>query len=155
MEVSPGEIGLCVREENHLVSKCSFSVPEGTGRALVIVMPDADKDQYTTHVVDAGKQAFVKGKTLLINSGSVACKVKLGGMETEAKPGETLVEEPAIDANGMYQMVVIHQDKSGNVVTCFDRFIAANTETRDFLFLIPDANMVVRAVSMSDFGPFE
>ncbi len=153
MEVTPGELGVCVSKDNELVSSGSFTVQEGTVRALAILLPGAVMDQYATYVVDTGKLPFVKGKTLLINSGPVSCTVKLGGNEVESKPGEVQLVEAAAEENGMYRMLVSHADDADNVVICHDRYIPVNTEARTFLFLVPGPDAGIRAVTMADFGP--
>lgn len=155
LAVPRGELYLCVREARQLVSKCSFTYPEGVSRALLVLLPVADKDAYQAKVIDTAKQEFGKGGILVVNSSSIPGEVMLGKTRVETKPGEATVHKPSLEENGMFRLLVTYKDESGKVVTCHDSYLRGNDAGRDFLFLLPDPQLGLRVVTLPDFGPFE
>lgn len=148
------EIGFCIREEKKLVTVSSFTVPKNMNRALVVLSPSQEEGRFAAHVIDAKKAKFGKGELLLVNASKVTCDVKMGQKETKTPPGKTQVVEPAADSNGMFQLRVSH-DNDGNEVVCHDRFVPADENARGYVLMIHDPQMVVRVVTISEFGPFD
>ena len=60
------------------------------------------------------------------------------------------------DDNGMFRMLLGYLDTEGKPVSCYDRYVSYNKESRDFLLLFPDARQPGFAVfSLAEFGPFD
>jgi hypothetical protein len=148
------EIGFCTREDGKLQPAATFTVPRNMERALVVLSASQDEGRFDAHVIDGKKTKFGKGQLLLVNASEVTCDVKTGDKETKTPPGKTQVVEPAADGNGMFQLRVSH-DSDGNDVVCHDRFVPADENARGYVFMIHDPRMVVRVVTISEFGPFD
>ena len=52
-------------------------------------------------------------------------------------------------------MLVGYIDADKNTVLCYDHRVSFNPNTRTFILLFPDANTGLRAMTLSEFGPFE
>lgn len=150
-----GDLHLCVREDGKLVSKCEFTYPKDSSRALLVLLPGEKLDEYKSRLIDTTKKGFGKGETLVLNSSSTPCEVMLGEKSVEAKPGEYSVQKPALEENGMFRTLVTYKDDSGETVTCDDRYVRSNAESRDLMVIVADTKMGIRVVTLSDFGPFE
>lgn len=155
IELPREEIGFCIREGEKLVAVASFAMPEDVERALVVLSPGQEKGRFTAHVVDTRKTKFGQGEFLLVNTSETICRVTIGQGETGSKPGETHVTRPEADENRMNRLKVSYEDKDGNEVVCHDRFAAMAEGARNYLFIVPDPNLVVRVETMSEFGPFD
>lgn len=68
------------------------------------------------------------------------------------EPGATVVGKPAMEANGMYRMLVGYNGPDDGLVACYDRYLSRDATSRVFLFLIPDQNLGLRVLSLSEFG---
>lgn len=156
LPTSTGELHLCRREEGKLASMCSFSLPEKTRRALLVLMPkEKDEVGYKPHVLDTSGKNFGKGDVCVINASSMSATVMLGETKIESEPDGSSIGKPALEENGMYRLLVTYEDESENIQTCRDNYLPGNESGRDFLILLPDAQAGLRVVSLTDFGPFE
>ena len=155
LPAATGPLHLATRGAEGLVSKCTFKYPEGTRRAILVLLPDVAKQRYQGDVIDPTKLDFAKGSTLLVNYSSTPGIAALGTNRGNAKPGERVVMKPKPGADGMYRMLVAYQDPKGALVPCYDRYIPHNVDSRDFLLLFPDPVAGLKVFSLSEFGPFE
>jgi hypothetical protein len=55
----------------------------------------------------------------------------------------------------MFGLVIGHVDKDKNIVTCYDHKVSSDPNTRKFILLFSDPDTGLRAMSLSEFGPFE
>ncbi len=150
-----GELHLAVRAGGELQSICHFIYPDGSKRALAVLLPDPLKKTYTADVIDPAKLKFVKGSALVVNYSPMNGLVMLGATKTQVKPGERSIAKPSPDANGMYRMLVAYADEKKQLVPCYDRYIGSSDEARDIIFLLPDPTLGLKVFSLSEFGPFE
>lgn len=150
-----GELHLALRAGGELQSICHFTYPDGSKRALTVLLPDPVKKTYSADVIDPAKLKFVKGSALVVNYSSMNGLVMLGATKIQVKPGERSVVKPSPEANGMYRMLVAYADEKKQLVPCYDRYIADNDDARDIIFLLPDPTLGLKVFSLSEFGPFE
>lgn len=144
-----------IRNLSETVSLGSFLIPENTKRSIVLLFPDTVKNVYRTQVIDPGNLGFQKGKALIANYGNIPAMVQMGKTSVTVNPGKQVVAAIDADKEGMYRMMVAHLDKDQKIVPCYDRFISSNPQTRKFILLLPDPKTGLRAMSLSEFGPFE
>lgn len=154
IQVPVGEIAFCVRQDEQLDPKATFTIKEDSPRLLAILVPGEKDDQLFSHLIDAKQLAFGKGKLLALNTTSSVCTVKLGTVEAESKPGEPLVQAPGTNEDGMFQFTVSYKDAEGKPVICYDRFVRNTESSRKFIFILPDPDTDVNVLTLPDFGPF-
>lgn len=150
-----GTIHLTRKDRDKTISMGSFAIPANSERCIIVLLPDKTKNIYRTQVIDPGKLGFQQGKALVINYGTIPAMVKMGKRMVTVNPGEQVVEKIDANENGMYRLLVGHLDKDKNVVPCYDHFVSSNPKTRKFILLFPDKKSGLRAMSLSEFGPFE
>jgi hypothetical protein len=148
---------------NHLASKNgaaltslgSFTISPSIKRAILILLPDAGKKVYHVQLIDPAKLEFMKGKALVVNYSSIPALINMGKQSKTVNPGQQFVETITSDKDGMSPMRIGYQDKDQKVVLCYDRRVTFNPNTRSFILLFPDADTGLRAMTLSEFGPFE
>lgn len=150
-----GELHLTIPGTNGLQSLGKFTYPEGTRRALVVLIADPAKKAYQAVVYDPEKLDFAKGSILIINFSSRPGMVVLGEKKITVGSGAQSVVKPAEEKNGMYRMLVAYEDENKKPVPCYDRYVQGNPDSRDLLFLIPDAALGLKAFSLPIFGSFD
>lgn len=155
MKAASGKMHLARREADGLVSIGSFNLAENTKRAVVVLLPNTAKSIYQIDVIDPEKLGFKKGMTLVTNFSSTQALLMLGNKRTEVKPGARVAVEAAAGKDGMYRMVAGYENAKKELIPCYDRYISANPDARDFLLLFPDATTGLKVYSLSEFGPFE
>jgi hypothetical protein len=128
---------------------------ESTRRALVVLIADPAKKTYQAVVYDPEKLDFAKGSILVINFSSRSGMVVLGEKKITVASGGQSVVKPAEEKNGMYRMLVAYEDENKKPVPCYDRYVQGNPDSRDLLFLIPDAALGLKAFSLPIFGSFD
>lgn len=148
---------------NHIVRKNgaelasigSFTISPTMKAAILILLPDVAKKVYRVHLIDTAKLEFRKGKAIIVNYSTIPALVKMGKQTNTVAPGQQVVEAIKADADGMYPMLIGHLDKDKNTVLCYDRRISSNPNTRTFILLFSDPDTGLRAMTLSEFGPFE
>jgi len=150
-----GELHLAVRAGGELQSICRFIYPDGSKRALAVLLPAPLKKTYRADVIDTAKLKFVKGSALVLNYSPLNGLVMLGTTKTQVKPGERSIVKPKPEANGMYRMLVAYADEQKQLVPCYDRYVASNDDARDLIFLLPYPTLGLKIFSLSEYGPFE
>ncbi len=150
-----GTIHLTNKEEEPVRSLGSFVVPEKPKRLIVVLLPDTKKNGYQMQVIDPENLGFQKGKALIINYGKVRAAVRIGERTVTVNPGQQVVEKIDANQDGMYRLLIGHLDDNQKIVPCYDRFVSSNANTRKFILLFPDQQLGLRAMSLSEFGPFE
>lgn len=155
MKAAPGPMNLTRREADGLVSIGSFKLAENAKRSIVVLLPNTAKKNYQVDVIDPEKLKFRKGMALITNYSEVPALVMLGSKRTEVKPGQRVAEQAVVGPDGMYRMVVGYQNAKKELIPCYDRYISANPDARDFLLLFPDSTTGLKVYSLSEFGPFE
>lgn len=150
-----GELHLTVPGTDGPQSICKFTYPEGTRRALIVLIADPAKNAYRAVVYDPEKLDFAKGSVLVINFSSRAGTAVLGSKKVTVEPGGRSVVKPVPEPNGMYRMLVAYEDENKKPVPCYDRYVQGNPDSRDLLFLIPDAALGLKAFSLPIFGSFD
>ena len=155
MKAAEGNVYLARRGVNGLVSICSLKIPDSTGRFVVILLPDTAKKVYYANVINPEKLEFRKGMSLVTNYSKLPALVMLGKKRTEVMPGKQVTARAVAGKDGMYRMLVGYQDESKELIPCYDRYVSANPDARDFLLLFPDATTGLKVFSLSEFGPFE
>ncbi len=150
-----GTIHLTNKEEEPARSLGSFVVPEKPKRLIVVLLPDTKKNGYQSQVIDPENLGFQKGKALIINYGKVRAAVRIGERTVTVNPGQQVVEKIDANQDGMYRLLIGHLDDNQKIVPCYDRFVSSNANTRKFILLFPDQQLGLRAMSLSEFGPFE
>ena len=148
---------------NHLVRKKgeelaslgTFTISPAMKGAILILLPDQGKNAYRVQVIDPAKLKFRKGKALIVNYSSIPAMVNMGKETTTVAPGQQFVETITADKDGMHRLLVAHLDKDKKIVPCYDRFVSSNLNTRKFILLFPDPDSGLRAMTLSEFGPFE
>lgn len=146
---------LARRNGDKLDSICSFRLGEKMKRPVVVLLPDARKNVYVPNVIDPAKLGFKKGTSLVTNYSNVPAMVMLGNKRTQVMPGKQVAERAVAGADGMYRLLVGYQDSNKQLVPCYDRYVPANPDARDFLLLFPDTTTGLKVYSLSEFGPFE
>lgn len=148
---------------NHIVRKNgaepipigSFTISPPMKGAIVILLPDMEKKVYRVQLVDPAKLEFRKGKALIVNYSRIPALVNMGKQTNTVAPGQQLVETITADGDGMHPMMIGHPDKDNKTVLCYDRRVSSNPNTRTFILLFPDPDTGLRAMTLSEFGPFE
>jgi hypothetical protein len=148
---------------NHIVRKNaaeltsigSFTISPTMKGAIVILLPDMAKKVYRVQLIDPAKLEFRKGKALIVNYSNIPALVNMGKQTNTVAPGQQLVETITADADGMHPMLIGHLDKDKKTVLCYDRRVSSNPNTRSFILLFPDPDTALRAMTLSEFGPFE
>ena len=140
---------------SELASIGSFTISPTMKGAILILLPDVAKNEYRVQLVDPTKLEFRKGKALIVNYSKIPALVKMGKQTNTVAPGQQVVETITADADGMYPMLIGHLDKDKKTILCYDRRISSNPNTRTFLLLFPDPDTGLRAMTLSEFGPFE
>jgi len=155
MPVPKGLTHIVRKKGEQMVSLGSFDIKEGLKRVILVLLPDTKKDIYRIQVIDPNNLGFQKGKALVINYANLQAVVKIGNTTKTVAPGQQIVEKIEADADGMFALLVGHVDKEKKIVTCYDRKVSSNPDTRKFILLFPDPDTGLRAMSLSEFGPFE
>lgn len=155
IKLPPGILHLIRKKKDVVTSLGSFTIPEKQARTIIVLLPDMKKKIYHAQLIDPSKLGFQKGKVLVINYGNVQASIKMGKTMMTANPGQQIVEKIDADADGMYRLVIAYQDKDKKLVPCYDHFLSSNPQTRKFILLFPDQNTGLRAMNLSEFGPFE
>lgn len=137
------------------VSLASFTISPDMKGAILILIPDLAKQTYRLQVIDPAKLEFRKGKALIVNYSQMPALVNMGKETKTVAPGQQLVETNKTEANSMHRMLIAYLDKDKKVVPCYDRLISANPNTRKFILLFPDQDTGLRAMTLTEFGPFE
>lgn len=150
-----GTMHLVRKDGDELVSLGSFQAAGADKRYIVILLPESDQKGYRTNVIDPAKVGFGKGSALVSNFSSLPATVMLGEKRTNVMPGKQVAARAAAGDDGMYRMLVGYQDKNKQLVVCYDRYLQFNPESRDLIFLFPDATTGLKVFSLSEFGPFE
>jgi len=153
--VSGGMTHLIRKVGKEFKSFGSFSISPQAERSLVILVPDAKKNIYRAQVIDPGNLGFKKGKALVINYGEIPAMVKIANQALTVLPGKKIVTGIDADADGMFRLMIGHQDKDKNTVLCYDKSLSSNPQARKFILLFPDRKSGLRAMTLSEFGPFE
>jgi hypothetical protein len=155
LTVRGGMTHLIRKEGNEMKSIGSFAIPPQSERSIVILVPDTEKNLYRAQVIDPGKLGFKMGKALILNYGEVTAMVKIGNQALTVSPGKQTVTDIHANQDGMYGLVVGYQDANKKIVPCYDKFLSSNPRTRKFILLFPGRNSGLRAMTFSEFGPFE
>ncbi len=153
--VEPGELHLAVRENGTLKSISQFTYPAGCRRGLAVLLADPEKNTYNTRVVDPEKTEFDKGSVLISNHSPHAGLVLLGSGEVKVEPEKQLVAKPGLEEGKMYRMRVSYLDADGKTVTCYDRQVPANPDSREILFLLPDKTQGMKVLGLPLFGALD
>lgn len=153
--VRGGITHLIRKEGTGIKSYGSFSISPQSERSIVILVPDKTNNTYRAQVIDPGNLGFKKGKALLINYGNVPAMVKIANQALIVSPGKQVVTGIDADKDGMFRLMIGHQDKEKNVVLCYDKSLSSNSQARKFILLFPGRNSGLRAMTFSEFGPFE
>ena len=138
-----------------LTSIGSFTISPTMKGAILILLPDVEKKVYRVQLIDPAKLEFRKGKALIVNYSKTPALVKMGKQTNTVAPGQQVVETITADADGMYPMAIGQLDKDKKIVLCYDRRVSSNPNTRTFILLFPDPDTGLRAMTLSEFGPFE
>ena len=155
LPAKPGELHLTTPGANGPQSICTFTYPETTRRALVVMIADPTKKTYQAVVYDPEKLDFAKGSVLIVNFSQRPGMVVLGTKKIAVTSGNQSVVKPIPDNNGMYRLMVAYEDANKKPVPCYDRYVQSNPDSRDLLFLIPDASLGLKAFSLPIFGTFD
>lgn len=150
-----GALHLAVRDGAGLKSICRFKYPDNARHALVVLIADPARNEYKADVIDPQKQKFAKGSVLVVNFTSLPGMVVLGTRKVMVNSGQRVVAEPALEANGMYRMLVAYMGEDKKPVPCYDRYIPGNPDSRDFMFLFPDPKRGLKVFSLPMFGDLE
>lgn len=153
--VARGTTHLVKKQGDNYQSFGTFIIPEQSERFIVILIPDLSKNLYRTHVLDPQNLEFRKGKALFVNYAKIPAIVVMGKSKLSVKPGQQVVEPIVTDADGMYPLAIGYMNESQKFVPCYDKRVSSNRETRKFILLFPDQDIGLRAISLSEFGPFE
>jgi hypothetical protein len=143
------------RSGAELISIGSFTISPTMKGAILILLPDKEKNVYRVQLIDPAKLEFRKGKALIVNYSTVPALVKMGGKTHTVASGQQIVETIVADADGMYPMLIGHLDKDKKIELCYDRRVSSNPSTRTFILLFSDPETGLRAMTLSEFGPFE
>ncbi len=155
VQVPRGTTHLVKKEGGAYKSFGSFLLPEQSQRSIVILIPDMSKKTYRTQVLDPGNLGFQKGKALIVNYGKVPAMVIMGKTKLTVNPGQQIVEKIDADQDGMYPLLIGYLDENQKIVPCYDKQVSSNPKARKFILLFPDQDTGLRAMSLSEFGPFE
>lgn len=155
LPAKPGELHLTIPGADGPQSICKFTYPEATRRALVVLIADPAKKIYQAVVYDPEKLDFAKGSVLIVNFSQRPGMVVLGTKKIAVASGGQSVVKPNPDNNGMYRLLVAYEDANQKPVPCYDRYVQSNPDSRDLLFLLPDASLGLKAFSLPIFGSFD
>ena len=155
MKFVPGRVHIARRADEGLESIGSFDLKPEVKRPIVILLPDVKNNRYRADVIHPDELGFRKGTAFVMNYSKMPALVMLGAKRTPVKPGERVATSPKVGEDGMYRMVVGYQKKGEEIVACYDRYVAANQDSRNFLLLFPDPVNGLRVYSLPEFGPFE
>ena len=155
MPVPSGVCHVVRKKGDEVVSLGSFTIKEGLKRAILIMLPDVKKNIYSFQVILPDKLVFQKGTALILNYGKVPAVVKIGKASQLVAPGKQVVQKINANGDGMYRLLIGHMGTDKKIVACYDRFLSSNPNTRKFILLFPDPDTGLRAMSLSEFGPFE
>ncbi len=155
MPVPQGLTHLVRKEGDELKSIGSFTIEPKQRRALLILLPDTKNKVYRIQVIDPTKADFRKGKAMILNYGDVPAVVRIGNATVTVAPGKQAVQTIGADSDGMCRLLIGHIGKDKEIVPCYDRFVSSNPNARKFILLFPDRDTGLRAMSLSEFGPFE
>lgn len=147
-----GDLHLAVREEKTLKSIGHFQYPANTAHALVVLTANVEKNTYEATVVEPEKSGFTKGSVLIINFSPRNGLVSLGSTENKVEAGQQVLAKPTLDGNGMYPLVASYLDADAKAVSCYDRLVSGNPNSRNMLFLLPDETVGLRVLSITIFG---
>jgi hypothetical protein len=150
-----GELHILLKQDGKPESICQFTHPAGVRRALVILSADENAKSYSAHVVDPEKAGFSVGTTVIINTSKLTGTVTLGKETLTVEAGKQLVAKPVTDEDGGYSVTVSYSGEQDVKELCYDRRAIANPKSRNIIVLIPDSNMGLQVVTLSEFGPFE
>jgi hypothetical protein len=152
----PAGLNHIVRKNGaELTSIGSFTISPTMKGAILILLPDVEKNVYRVQTIDPAKLEFRKGKALTVNYSKIPALVNMGKKTSTLAPGQQLVETITVDGDGMHPMLIGHLDKDKKTVLCYDRRVSSNPNTRTFILLFPDPDTGLRAMTLSEFGPFE
>ena len=152
----PGGLNHIARKNGaELASIGSFTISPAMKSAILILLPDMEKKVYRVHLIDPAKLDFRKGKAIIVNYSTIHALVKMGKQNNTVAPGQQVVETITADSDGMYPMLIGHLDKDKNTVLCYDHRVSSNPNTRTFILLFSDPDTGLRAMTLSEFGPFE
>jgi hypothetical protein len=155
MPAEAGELHLAMREKNAFKSICSFQFPADSGRVLVALVADTEKNAYKAHVCDIDRLGFAKGSVLVVNFSPQAGMVSLGSNEQKVEAGREAVIKPGAGQDGTYRMLVSSLDAEGKPVPCHDRHVLGNPESREILFILPDKTLGMRVATIPVFGSLD
>ncbi len=150
-----GELHLALREDGTLKSICRFQYPAAARRALVVLIADLKEKAYKADAIDPEKLEFAKGSVLIVNFSSQTGMVLLGSKKVTVNSGQRAVAAPALESNGMYRLMAAYLDPDKKTVPCYDRYIPGSPDSRDLLFLFPDATLGLKVFSLPLFGELE
>ena len=150
-----GDLHLALRKEKTLKSIGHFQYPADTARALVVLIANVEKNTYEATVIDPEKTGFIKGSVLIINFSPRNGLVSLSSKENKVEPGQQVLAKPTLDENGMYPVVASYLDADAKTVSCYDRLVSGNPNSRNLLFLLPDDTVGIRVLSLTIFGELE
>ncbi len=150
-----GELDVAIREEGKLKSICQFTYPEGCRRALAVLSVDPEKKNDTAKVIDPKKLGFVKGSMLIFNFSAQTSVVHLGSKEQKIEAGQIAVATPTLEDNGMYRMKVSSVDADGKDLSRFDRYVSGDSNSRSMMFLVSDAALGMKVLSLPLFGELD
>jgi hypothetical protein len=151
-EVRSGELQLTRRTAEGLASKGRLLMPAGARAAVAIIHADPKRQAYLTKIIDPAKEGFARGSTLLMNLSGKKALVLLGKNRVTVEPGATVVSKAALEANGMYRMLVGYNEPEKGLIAAYDRYVSGNAGAREFLFLIPDEDVGLRVLNLPEFG---
>jgi hypothetical protein len=150
-----GELHLTMREGETLKSLGQFNFPSDCRRAIAVIIPNEEKKNYNALIVDPEKIDLAKGSVLAINFSKQPGIVLLGTNKVTLASGQRIVAKPTLEENGMYRLMVAHQDAEGKAIPCYDRYLPGNPDARDLLFLLPDPTNGLKVFNLPMFGEFD
>lgn len=155
LPAASGELHLGLRDGQELKSIGQFQYPDDGKKALVFLIANPEKTAFEAKIVDPKKIEFVVSSTLIINFSPHTAVVELGTTEQKVEPGQQVVAKPAVEENGMFQLQVSYLDADEKTQPCYDRYVSGKPDSRSLLFLVPDPEQTLRALSVPLFGKLE
>jgi hypothetical protein len=155
VRVSTGLNHVASKNGAELTSLGTFTISPTVKKAILILLPDVKKKVYRVQLIDPAKLEFRKGKALVINYSSIPALINMGKQSKTVDPGKQFIETITADKDGMSPMRIGYHDQDKNIVLCYDRRVTFNPNTRSFILLFPDPNNGLRAMTLTEFGPFE
>ncbi len=150
-----GDLHVALREGTTLKSIGHFQYPADATHALVVLIANQEKKTYEATVVDPEKAGFIKGSVLIINLSPRNGVVSLSSKENKVEAGQQVLAKPTLDGNGMYPVAVSYLDADANAVSCYDRLVSGNPNSRNMLLLLPDDTVGLNVLSLTLFGEIE